>query len=323
MAKMFYSAEEAAKKLGLSEEEVKKLVREGKLREFRDAGTVNYKVEDVEGLAKTLAPAQREEPPPSESSASASGDILLEPVEDSSVDMSPAGSDVIGLDESDAASGTSSGTAAAEKSKEDTVVPSVGVNVFDDDELDEHVDPLAQTAVTDVAGLGLEGMGSGSGILDLTRESDDTSLGRELLDEIYTGEGEQKEEAPVEMGEDTRAGLEEALPEEPAEKVAEPTASATTVPALAEERAVGAAVSVAAETGGVTDALSSALTALLVVALAIMWVCGLATAALVRGVTPSLLEVVYANLWIYAAGSLAAALAAGAATFFVVKKRSG
>jgi hypothetical protein len=57
------------------------------------------------------------------------------------------------------------------------VVPSVGVNVFDDDELDEMVDPLAQTAVIDVAGLGIEGMGSGSGILDLTRESDDTSLG--------------------------------------------------------------------------------------------------------------------------------------------------
>jgi hypothetical protein len=38
--------------------------------------------------------------------------------------------------------------------------------------------------------LSLEGVGSGSGLLDLTRESDDTSLGAELLDEIYPGSGE-------------------------------------------------------------------------------------------------------------------------------------
>ena len=35
--------------------------------------------------------------------------------------------------------------------------------------------------------LSLESVGSGSGLLDLTRESDDTSLGAELLDEIYPG----------------------------------------------------------------------------------------------------------------------------------------
>jgi hypothetical protein len=35
--------------------------------------------------------------------------------------------------------------------------------------------------------VNLEGVGSGSGLLDLTRESDDTSLGAELLDEITPG----------------------------------------------------------------------------------------------------------------------------------------
>ena len=35
--------------------------------------------------------------------------------------------------------------------------------------------------------LNLDGVGSGSGLLDLTRESDDTSLGAELLDEIAPG----------------------------------------------------------------------------------------------------------------------------------------
>ncbi len=58
MAKMFYTAAEAAAKLGRNEEGVKALVREGKLREFRDAGTVNYKVADVDNLAKQAAPAK-------------------------------------------------------------------------------------------------------------------------------------------------------------------------------------------------------------------------------------------------------------------------
>ena len=35
--------------------------------------------------------------------------------------------------------------------------------------------------------MALEGTGSGAGLLDLTRESDDTSLGAELLDDITPG----------------------------------------------------------------------------------------------------------------------------------------
>lgn len=68
-----------------------------------------------------------------------------------------------------------------------------GVSVFDADEVDD-TDPMAQTQVNrPVIGdeeAAIENVGSGSGLLDLTRESDDTSLGAaELLDEIYPGEG--------------------------------------------------------------------------------------------------------------------------------------
>jgi hypothetical protein len=64
-----------------------------------------------------------------------------------------------------------------------------GINVFGpDDEGGGSVDPGAQTAIS--GGLreqvNLEGVGSGSGLLDLTRESDDTSLGA-VLDEITPG----------------------------------------------------------------------------------------------------------------------------------------
>ena len=63
-----------------------------------------------------------------------------------------------------------------------------GVNVFGADEI-EAVDPMAQTSVSSGVKdqVNLEGVGSGSGLLDLTRESDDTSLGAELLDEISPG----------------------------------------------------------------------------------------------------------------------------------------
>lgn len=74
----------------------------------------------------------------------------------------------------------------------------IGASVFDSNEVAES-DPSAHTRITasdasfsgaDFGGdddddLVLEAVGSGSGLLDLTRESDDTSLGAELLEEIY------------------------------------------------------------------------------------------------------------------------------------------
>ena len=46
------------------------------------------------------------------------------------------------------------------------------------------------TQMTDdsLGDLSLDSVGSGSGLMDLTRESDDTSLGAEFLDEVYPGE---------------------------------------------------------------------------------------------------------------------------------------
>jgi hypothetical protein len=258
-------------------------------------------------------------------SASSTGNIVLEPADDSSVELAESASDVIRLEETDDEEDVASATAAAKEAKEDTVVPSVGVNVFDDDELDEQVDPLAQTAVTDVAGLGIEGTGSGSGILDLTRESDDTSLGSELLEEIYTGEEEGKpepaveDEGTIEMGDATRAGLDEAIPEETTEEgeeeeeVVEAEVKAAPSPA----RAV---VTEVVEYG--PDAVSACLTALMVVAVPVMLLAGLAAGAMVRGVLPSLLEFMYSSLWVFAAGALGVALAAAAVTYFLAK-RSG
>lgn len=317
MAKMFYSAKEASERLGRSEDELKTLVRDGKLREFRDAGSVNYKVSDVDGLA-SKAPAKSAKPAPPPASGSQSGEIVLEPVEDSSVELAPSASDVVSLEGVDAED-TAIGARIAKKTKEGSAVASVGVNVFDDDDLDEHVDPLAQTAVTDVAGLGLEGIGSGSGILDLTREADDTSLGAELLEEIYTGEegeAEGGEGATAEMGEATRAGLDEALPAADTESAEVVEVGATTAVAAKPRAVVTQVIEYA------PDAMSNSLTAALVVAVAVMWFGGLGAAALVRGVTPAILRSVYDNLLIFAGGSLlVCGIAAGAAYFLAKRSR--
>lgn len=316
MAKMFYNAEEAAERLGISEDELVGLAREGRLREFRDAGSVNYKVSDVDAMAPPAAPVLEPDAESGESGDSALGEILLEPADDSGIELAPSASDVVSLDES-AAGGSLAGTTASGKKKEDTAVPSVGINVFDDDELEEHVDPLAQTAVTDLAGLGLDGVGSGSGILDLTRESDDTSLGRELLDEIYTSDEEGEEgggEAGVEVGEATRAGLDAAAD---ADTRVEP-----------EEVKVETETAVTPVSGAVTrevieyapDAVSASLTAAMGVAVAVMWLAGLSAASMVRGITPSLLKSIYANLWMYSAGAVGAGVIAGVVAYLLAKR---
>ena len=307
MAKMFYTAAEAAEKLGKTEDDLKSLAREGKLREFRDAGTVNYKIDDIDKLAGGsgggpaavgLEPAE----------SSGAGEIVLEPVEDSSVELSPSGTDILEMDTLEF-----DDTATGAQLNEGSSVPSVGISVFDDDG-DEETDPLAKTAVTDLAGMGLDDTGSGSGIMDLSRESDDTSLGQELLDEIYTDDQEQT----VDMGEDTRAGLDEAMPEGSAAGASASAAFAV------EDEETGAATAMLMEDAGVAtgDPASAALTAVLAVAVVVMGLGGLAAASLVRGTVPGLVNWISGNMMIFAGASLGAAVVAGGLTFVLAKRSS-
>lgn len=204
--KPFYSIEEVSARLGKTPGEIKDLVRDGTLREFRDAGKIFFKAEDVD---KLTAPAAAE--------SEDSGEIALEPLaglEDAgegsgelpSPRDSSGGTSVIGLEPlAEEETG---------KKKEDTVITASGIGVFDDDELEIDADPMAKTQITTGATddqISLEGAGSGSGLLDLAREADDTALGADLLDEIYPGEEEAVETAEP-------APVEEEPAEEPAEE---------------------------------------------------------------------------------------------------------
>ncbi len=188
MAKPFYSMDEVCQKLGKNADQVKALVREGALREFRDAGKVFFKAEDVDKLAGSAAAGKAK---------SDTGEVLLEAADEEvpSLADSGTGTSVIGLEPIE----EEEQPAPPPKKKEDTVITASGIGVFDDDELEIEADPGAKTAIASgptTDEVSLEGAGSGSGLLDLTREADDTSLGAELLDEIYPGEEETAEAAP-------------------------------------------------------------------------------------------------------------------------------
>ena len=170
MAKKFYTLEEAAARLGVSEDQIKKLIDSGRLQQFRDRDKLMFKRDQVDTLA--------------DAGQSASGSGTSIPLSDASGETDAFGtvSDMVDLKADDKpapaqpASGGTTGT---------------GISVFDTDEVDA-ADSAAQTQVApggEQEELTLESVGSGSGLLDLTRESDDTSLGAELLEEIYPGEG--------------------------------------------------------------------------------------------------------------------------------------
>ena len=74
--------------------------------------------------------------------------------------------------------------------------------------------------------LGLETVGSGSGLLDLTRESEETALGAELIEQVYSGEGES---APG------RSGLFDAVASDPTLGPSAPLGSTGMVAAAASD----------------------------------------------------------------------------------------
>ncbi|MCC7205431.1 MAG: helix-turn-helix domain-containing protein [Phycisphaeraceae bacterium] len=177
MAKMFYTLEEAASALGVNVEDVKTLAGSGKLQQFRDRDKLMFKRDEVDALAaKTGSDAN-----------SSSGTIPLADSQDtdnidSLQDTAQLSTDETGLLPADSASGTNISIGS-------------GVNVFETGEVDA-ADPLAQTqampagSLSQDAELSLDSIGSGSGLLDLTRERDDTSLGVEI-DEIMPHDSAQ------------------------------------------------------------------------------------------------------------------------------------
>lgn len=158
MAKMFYTLEEAAAKLGMTEGEVQNLAESGQLQEFRDRDRLMFKVDQVDLLAGD------------------DGD------EDIQLADTGSGLDPISLSSSNTGTGLSLGGSNLNEG--------TGVSIFDPED-DDAADANAETLVT--AGLGGSGFSmdagaSGSGLAQLAFEPDDTSLGGNLLDGLDAGD---------------------------------------------------------------------------------------------------------------------------------------
>jgi hypothetical protein len=153
---MYYSEAEAAAKLHIGLAELSNMVRDKKVRSYQDGAKRMFKVDEVDALA-----------------GPGSDEIELSPAE--------SGADAVSLKDADV---------AKPPTKEDTVITAEGISIFDDEDLEiEAADPMAKTQIAPSIEeqTSIEGVGSGSGLLDLTRESDDTSLGAEVLDHIDMG----------------------------------------------------------------------------------------------------------------------------------------
>lgn len=179
MAKMFYTLQEAAAKLGVDEQAVKEMAANGQLQQFRDRDKLMFKCEQVDNFAAKGSSSDTDAGSSSTGTAAGSSTST-----GSAIPLADSGD----TDAIDLSADTASGQSRSQ----------TGMNVFETGEV-KAVDPMAQTQVTssDSSGsgsieAGLESVGSGSGLLDLTQESDDTSLGAELLDEIYPGADESQ-----------------------------------------------------------------------------------------------------------------------------------
>lgn len=252
MAKMFYSFEEAQAKTGKSAEDLQKLVDDGTLRVFRDGSKIMFKIEDVDRLA----------------GEGSSGEIM----ELSAVDAKSE-SDTFTLD------------TVPEKISEDAAAPetalsSAGIIEFDVDDLDfgEVADPASKTQIAPSVAeeVVLEGSGSGSGLLELTKESDDTSLGAELLDEIYPGD-----EAPTAVeGLTTVAPAGEAVEQPVYMAAGAPAAAATVIEAK--------------------DPAEMPFAAVLALGVVIMVLMGLTIGGMIGGIVPEAVAWMQGNMAVYA-----------------------
>src|SRR5215207_449547 len=191
MAKMFYTLDETRASLGKSEEDIKQLTREGRLREFRDGPRLMFKADQVEQLKAELGGGNLDQVDlgPSDSGApiglvdsrGASGTgvgISLSDNEASGVGMGMSGSGLhmqmkddtalagdlglsgsVGGMPSPRVGGTMSGSGLGGSlggSMAGGAGRSGGINVFSADDSVEAADPSAQTAITPQDQVNLE-----------------------------------------------------------------------------------------------------------------------------------------------------------------------
>lgn len=256
----YYDIQEVMAKLRMSEEELQGLVKQGRLRQYMDSGKAVFRIEDVDTLAEevvgldisSFGQTPPEEGSELEISLEETAEVQIDPEkrksppadEDVELDLEP---DLAQPKESEGGFGLSQ---MGDITAADTNVSSVGINILSGtgDAYQLTEDTRGETQAADIDDLdsldadsNLESFGSGSGLLDLSLQADDTSLGAVLDDILPTG----AEGAGADMGIDEGVGLLEEpdllSPDQPAAEpvdVTAPMGEVQAVPAMPAESSV-------------------------------------------------------------------------------------
>jgi len=226
MAGMFYSLKDVMAKMNKTEDEVSALVKQGRLREFRDGPNVLFKIEEVESLMSdtTFMAAQKPAAKPEDEEV----ELVIEGEEEkpkTDADTTAVASEGINvLGETDAEISLTDDTLAATRASGATAIIEGALSGSKPGTGEASLEELEKN-------VNLDTFGSGSGLLDLSLQADDTSLGG-ILDEIYTPEGEEGKGAK-----EAKEGSEIQLAAE-ADQLVEPPPAAEAMPA--EEVTAGA-----------------------------------------------------------------------------------
>jgi excisionase family DNA binding protein len=283
MAGMFYTVQEVMEKLGKSEQEVRDLVKDGKIREYRDGAAILYKRDEITKLSE--------------------GTEIIDIVADSELNLELEKTQEIQLEPDDDAKkkkqvseGGFGLSQMGDITKADTNIGSLGINVLGgtDDQYKITADTHAETKAADMeeierldADANLESAGSGSGLLDLSLQADDTSLGA-VLDDILPSGPEvplQADAGPADFAKEADGLLEGVAPtSEQADGQAVPVAmsgmeNSPAAPGAPQMYAVAP-----------QDPSSSIYGIMMFFPLAALVLAGIATAAGMRGIMPSIIK---------------------------------
>ncbi len=167
-SKSFYTLDEAAKRLGKSASEINAMADRGLLQRVHHEDQVKFRVEQVEVLASDddAVDLNDEMGPIGLADSGSAAPIKSSPTKKSAPIL---GDSALGL----AGTGSAAGVRGGD-SGERTGISALGGR--------------GKGKGGDNVEIGLETVGSGSGLLDLTRDSDETALGAELMDQVYSND---------------------------------------------------------------------------------------------------------------------------------------
>jgi len=292
MAGMFYSLQEAASKLNKTEEEIKEIIKQGRLREFRDGPNLLLKVDEVEALMSDTSMAASKEASAKAEQVTEEDEISLAPEssESPAEESEPAGADTTAMtgEGIEVLGETDDDYKLADDTLSETkVVPDEGL--LADDTLGETKAAAGEASLEEIEeDVNLDTFGSGSGLLDLSLQADDTSLGG-ILDEIYTPEGEEASEASaVEVA----AEAEQLMPDE---ELAEP------------EPGLGTAAMVQVYAEPAPDMISNAFGLMLLLPLLAIIYTAIVAVAGFNNMMPAILTAIQRLIWYIVLGAVLAA----------------